>query len=216
MTGTGFFGGQVTGLDPSHKRKRHFQPWVDLMQIEATALPDVLVLTPARFGDDRGFFSESWNRKTLAAAGVALPDFVQDNHSMSRRAGTVRGLHYQAPPFAQGKLVRCGRGALVDVAVDARRGSPTYGQWVAVELSFENGRQLWIPAGFLHGFVTREPDTEIVYKCTAHYDRSSDGAVRWDSLGIDWGVEDPLLSDKDRDAPAFADWQSPFDCTVAA
>ena len=181
------------------------------MQIETTPLPGVLILTPARHGDARGFFSESWNRKTLADAGVTLPDFVQDNHSMSAQVGTLRGLHYQAPPHAQGKLVRCGRGRLFDVAVDGRRGSATYGQWFGAELSFENGRQLWIPAGFLHGFVTREPETEIVYKCTAHYDRASDGAVAWDSLGIDWGVEDPLLSDKDRAAGPFADWQSPFD-----
>ena len=180
------------------------------MQIEQTSLAGVLILTPARFGDARGFFSESWNRRTLAGAGVDLPDFVQDNHSLSHRVGTLRGLHYQAPPHAQGKLVRCGRGRLWDVAVDVRRGSPGYGHWVGVELSFQNGRQLWIPPGFLHGFVTREPDTEIIYKCTDHYDRASDGAVRWDSLGIDWGVDDPLLSDKDRDAPAFADWQSPF------
>lgn len=186
------------------------------MQIETTTLPDVLIITPARHGDSRGFFSESWNRRTLQQAGLNLPEFVQDNHSMSRQVGTVRGLHYQSPPHAQGKLVRCGRGRLFDVAVDARRGSPTYGQWVGVELSFENGRQLWIPAGFLHGFATREPDTEIVYKCTAHYDRASDGGVRWDSLGIDWEVENPLLSDKDRDAPAFADWVSPFDFEVTA
>lgn len=180
------------------------------MQIEQTSLPGVLVIAPARHGDDRGFFSESWNRRSLADAGVILPEFVQDNHSMSRQTGTLRGLHYQSPPHAQGKLVRCGRGRLYDVAVDARRDSPDYGRWVGVELSFENGRQLWVPAGFLHGFVTREPDTEIVYKCTAHYDRASDGAVRWDSLGIDWGVTDPVLSDKDRAAPAFAGWQSPF------
>lgn len=181
------------------------------MLIEAAALPDLLILTPVRFGDERGFFSETWNRRTLVEAGVILPDFVQDNHSLSRAVGTLRGLHYQAPPFGQGKLVRCGRGAFLDVAVDARRGSPTYGQWVAVELSFENGRQLWIPEGFLHGFVTREPDTEIVYKCTAPYDRASDGVVRWDSLEIAWGVSDPLLSEKDRTAPAFADWSSPFE-----
>ncbi|MGZ3214961.1 dTDP-4-dehydrorhamnose 3,5-epimerase [Paracoccus sp. T5] len=186
------------------------------MQIETTPLPDVLILTPARHGDDRGFFSESWNRRTLRQAGVDLPEFVQDNHSLSGQAGTVRGLHYQAPPHAQGKLVRCGRGRLFDVAVDARRGSPTYGRWFGAELSFENGRQLWIPAGFLHGFVTREPDTEIVYKCTDHYDRASDGAVAWDSLGIDWGVDDPVLSDKDRAAPAFDAWQSPFTFEAAA
>ncbi|ODT60414.1 MULTISPECIES: dTDP-4-dehydrorhamnose 3,5-epimerase [Paracoccus] len=183
------------------------------MQIESTPLSGVLILTPARHGDARGFFSESWNRRTLMQAGVDLPEFVQDNHSMSMQVGTLRGLHYQAPPHAQGKLVRCGRGRLFDVAVDARRGSPTFGQWFGTELSFENGRQLWIPAGFLHGFVTREPDTEIVYKCTDHYDRASDGAVAWDSLGIDWGVDDPLLSDKDRAAPAFADWTSPFEVT---
>lgn len=180
------------------------------MQIEPTDIPEVLIMTPARHGDDRGFFAESWNRKTLRAAGVDLPEFVQDNHSLSHQVGTLRGLHYQAPPHAQGKLVRCGRGSLYDVAVDARRGSPTYGKWVGVELSFENGRQLWVPAGFLHGFVTRTPDTEVVYKCTDHYDRACDGGVRWDSLGIDWGVSDPVLSDKDRVGPAFADWQSPF------
>lgn len=180
------------------------------MQIEQTSLPDVLVITPARHGDDRGFFSESWNRRSLEDAGVDLPEFVQDNHSLSRQTGTLRGLHYQTPPHAQGKLVRCGRGRLYDVAVDARAGSKTYGQWVGVELSFENGKQLWIPAGFLHGFATREPDTEIIYKCTAHYDRASDGGVRWDSLGIDWGVSDPVLSDKDRTAPRFEDWTTPF------
>ena len=180
------------------------------MQIETTSLPGVLLLTPRRHGDARGFFSESWNRKTLEDAGVHLPEFVQDNHSMSAAAGTLRGLHYQSPPMAQGKLVRCGRGALYDVAVDARRGSPSYGQWFGAELSFDNGRQLWIPAGFLHGFVTRQPDTEVVYKCTAHYSAAHDGGVRWDTLGIDWGVDAPVLSDKDRSAPAFADWQSPF------
>lgn len=181
------------------------------MQIEETALSGVLILTPARHGDARGFFSESWNRRTLEKAGVTLPEFVQDNHSLSARAGTLRGLHYQAPPHEQGKLVRCGRGALYDVAVDGRRGSATYGQWVGVELSFENGRQLWVPPGFLHGFVTRTDDTEVVYKCTGFYDKAADGAVRWDSLGIDWGVSDPLLSDKDRAAVPFAEWQSPFE-----
>ncbi len=129
------------------------------MQIERTPIEGVLVLTPARFGDNRGFFSESWNRRTLEGAGVNLPEFVQDNHSVSAKAGTLRGLHYQAPPHAQGKLVRCGRGALLDVAVDARRGSATYGQHVIVELSAGNGKQLWVPAGMLHGFVTLTDDT---------------------------------------------------------
>lgn len=181
------------------------------MQIEKTALPGVLIITPARHGDARGFFSESWNRSTLEQAGMTLPEFVQDNHSMSRLAGTLRGLHYQAPPHAQGKLVRCGRGALYDVAVDARRGSPTYGQWIGADLTFDNGKQLWIPAGFLHGFVTRQDDTEIVYKCTDHYDAACDGAVAWDSVGIDWGVANPVLSEKDKSAPPLTDWQSPFD-----
>ncbi|MDE3026979.1 MAG: dTDP-4-dehydrorhamnose 3,5-epimerase family protein, partial [Paracoccaceae bacterium] len=129
----------------------------------------------------------------------------------------VRGLHFQAPPQAQGKLVRCGRGSLRDVAVDVRRGSPTYGQWVAEDLSFENGRQLWIPAGFLHGFLTLEPDTEIIYKCTDHYAPDCDGAVRWDSVGIEWGFDGvPVLSAKDDAAQAFADFKSPFIMEAAA
>lgn len=186
------------------------------MQIDETPLAGVLILTPRRFADDRGFFSESWNRKTLRAAGLDLPEFVQDNHSLSHQPGTIRGLHYQAPPHAQGKLVRCGRGRLFDVAVDVRRGSPTYGHWFGAELSFENGRQLWIPAGFLHGFITREPDTEVVYKCTDHYAPECDGAVRWDSAGIDWGLTGaPLLSPKDAAAPALADFDSPFEWSGA-
>ena len=187
------------------------------MDIQKTSLAGVLVLTPKRFGDARGFFSESWNRRVLESAGVHLPEFVQDNHSLSREAGTVRGLHFQSPPHAQGKLVRCGRGSLRDVAVDVRRGSPTYGQWVAEDLSFENGRQLWIPAGFLHGFLTLQPDTEIVYKCTDHYAPECDGAVRWDSVGIDWGFGGvPVLSAKDAAAQAFADYKSPFTMEAGA
>jgi len=182
------------------------------MQIEDTALSGVKILTPKRFGDHRGFFSESWNKARMDAAGLAY-DFVQDNHSLSATEGTVRGLHFQSPPHAQAKLVRCGKGRLFDVAVDIRKGSPTYGQWVGVELSFENGRQLMIPAGFLHGFVTREPDTEIIYKCTDYYAPECDGAVRFDDpdLGIDWGLQgEALLSEKDAAAPAFGDFDSPF------
>ncbi|RDD64361.1 dTDP-4-dehydrorhamnose 3,5-epimerase [Thalassococcus profundi] len=181
-----------------------------MLEIEKTAIPEVLILTPRRFGDARGFFSESWNRQRMQEAGLDY-DFVQDNHSLSARVGTIRGLHFQSPPHAQDKLVRCGKGALFDVAVDIRRGSPTYGHWTGCELSFENGKQLLVPAGFLHGFVTRAPDTEILYKCTDYYAPECDGAVRWDSCGIDWGLEgDPLLSDKDAAAPALADFQSPF------
>lgn len=181
------------------------------MQIETTALKDVLILTPKRHGDQRGFFSESWNRRTLEEAGVYLPEFVQDNHSFSTAVNTLRGLHFQSPPHAQGKLVRCARGSLFDVAVDIRKGSPTYGKWVGVELSFENGRQLWIPPGFLHGFATRQADTEISYKCSDYYAPECDGGVRWDSVGIDWGLTgEPVLSGKDAIAPALADFESPF------
>lgn len=181
------------------------------MQIEQTALAGVLILTPQRHGDARGFFSESWNQARLADAGLRY-DFVQDNHSLSAATGTLRGLHYQSPPFAQAKLVRCGRGALWDVTVDIRRGSPTYGQWTGVDLTSENGRQLLIPAGFLHGFVTRAPDTEIIYKCTDYYAPDYDGGVAWDDpdIGIDWGVDAPVLSNKDAAAPKLADITSPF------
>ena len=180
------------------------------MQVEDTALDGVKILTPARFGDTRGFFSESWNRRTLAEHGIAL-DFVQDNHSMSEQVNTLRGLHFQAPPHAQAKLVRCGQGALFDVAVDIRKDSPTYGRWVGVELTAENGRQLLVPAGFLHGFATRAPMTEICYKCTDYYAPEADGAVLWTSCGIDWGVTGaPVLSGKDAAAPELADFDSPF------
>ncbi len=183
------------------------------MQIDKTTLPGVLVLTPRRFGDARGWFSEVWNRQTLAAHGIDI-DFVQDNHSCSASVGTVRGLHFQSPPHAQAKLVRCGRGRVFDVAVDNRKGSPTFGKWTGVELSAENGRQLLIPAGFLHGFVTREPDSELLYKCSDVYAPDCDGAVRFDDpdLGIDWGIDPAaaVLSDKDRAAPLFRNFATPF------
>ena len=182
------------------------------MKVTQTKLPGVLLLEPRRFGDDRGFFSESWSRKTLAEHGVDI-DFVQDNHSVSAAVNTVRGLHFQSPPHAQAKLVRFGRGRLFDVAVDIRKGSPTFGQWVGYELSFANGLQLLIPEGFLHGFSTREPDTEIIYKCSDYYAPECDGAVRFDDpdLAIDWGLSgDAILSDKDANAPLMAQFDSPF------
>jgi dTDP-4-dehydrorhamnose 3,5-epimerase len=180
------------------------------MQVEETALPGVLILTPRRFGDARGFFAETWNRRRMQEAGIEA-DFVQDNHSLSERAGTIRGLHFQAPPHAQAKLVRCGRGRLLDVVVDIRQGSPTYGAWIAEELSAGNGREVWIPEGCAHGFLTLEDATEIVYKCTAYYAPEAEGTVRWDSCGIDWGWRgEPILSGKDAAAPPLADFESPF------
>ena len=189
------------------------------MKIENTRLDGVKILPPRRFGDSRGFFSESYSRKALAEAGIDT-EFVQDNHSLSMQPGTIRGLHFQATPHAQDKLVRCGRGALFDVAVDIRLGSPTYGQWVGVELSFENGRQLLVPAGFAHGFVTRAPETEIVYKCSDYYAPETEGAVIWDDpdIGIDWGLDGqaPHLSEKDAAARPLAELESPFDMEGAA
>lgn len=189
------------------------------MKIETTSLPGVLALTPRRFGDHRGFFAETYSRRALAEAGIS-EDFVQDNHSVSRAARTLRGLHFQAPPQAQGKLVRCGRGALFDVAVDIRKGSPTYGQWTGRELTEEGGEQLWIPAGFAHGFVTRRPDTEIVYKCTGDYAPEAEGALAWNdpAIGIDWGLRGaaPVLSARDEGAPGLAGFCSPFTLQVAA
>ncbi|ASM74748.1 MULTISPECIES: dTDP-4-dehydrorhamnose 3,5-epimerase [Roseobacteraceae] len=180
------------------------------MNFQHTSLSGVILLTPRRIGDDRGWFIETWNKRTLAQGGITA-GFVQDNHSMSADVGTLRGLHYQAPPHAQDKLVRCTRGAIWDVAVDVRRGSPDFGRWVGVALSAEGGEQLFIPKGFLHGFVTRTANAEVQYKCTNYYAPESDGSVAWDSLGIDWGLTgSPVLSGKDRAAPAFDDWISPF------
>lgn len=183
------------------------------MDIEKTPLEGILILTPKRHGDLRGFFSETWNRKLLNQSGIAL-DFVQDNHSFSEKTGTIRGLHFQAPPAAQGKLVRCGRGALFDVVVDIRRGSPTYGEWFGTELSFANGRQLLIPAGFAHGFVTLQGDTEIIYKCSDYYTPETEGSLLWNDagIGIDWKLGEcaAILSDKDAKASALSDLDSPF------
>lgn len=187
------------------------------MEIRETDLPDVKVLTPRRFGDARGYFCETWNAARMADAGLST-GFVQDNESLSAKAGTLRGLHYQAPPFAQAKLVRVARGAILDVAVDARRGSPSYGRWVAETLSAENGAQILVPHGFLHGFLTLADETLVIYKVDNRYDAASDGGVRWDDpdIGVDWGVKSDTLtlSDKDRAAPAFREWTSPFEYGV--
>jgi dTDP-4-dehydrorhamnose 3,5-epimerase len=183
------------------------------VKIEETRLPGVKIITPARHTDDRGFFSESYNLDRLASHGIHTV-FLQDNHSFSSLMGTVRGLHFQSPPHAQAKLLRCGRGSFFDVAVDIRKGSPTYGKWVGVELSFENGKQLYVPVGFLHGFATRTQDAEIIYKCSDYYAPECDGAVRFDDpvIGIDWGVEPnaAVLSGKDAAAPLLAEIENPF------
>lgn len=183
------------------------------MDIVRLDIPDVVRLEPRRFKDDRGFFTESWNRKRMEEAGLDY-DFVQDNHSYSAERGTVRGLHYQTPPMAQAKLVRVARGAILDVAVDVRKGSPTFGKWVSETLSAENGLQLLVPEGFLHGFITLEPDTDVLYKVNAFYAPDCDGAVRFDDpdLAIEWGIDpkDATLSTKDAAAPAFQDFATPF------
>lgn len=187
------------------------------MEIEKTALGGVLVLTPRRFGDDRGWFMETYSAGRMAAAGLDS-GFVQDNHSMSAAVGTLRGLNYQRPPHAQDKLVRCTGGLIFDVAVDFRAGSPTFGQWVGVELSPENGKQLLVPKGFLHGFVTRAANSEVEYKCSDVYAPDCDGAVRWDdpAIGIDWGLTgSPVLSGKDAAAPLLRDVKTPFEWIAA-
>jgi dTDP-4-dehydrorhamnose 3,5-epimerase len=173
----------------------------------------VLLVRPRRFGDARGWFSESWNAARFAGWGIDV-DFCQDNHSLSTASGTLRGLHFQTPPHAQAKLVRCTRGAIFDVAVDIRKQSPTYRQWVSAELSAENGDQLFIPAGYAHGFLTLTPDTEVMYKVDAHYAPEADGGIIWNdpALGITWPLSGaaPLLSDKDAGLPPLADAQADF------
>lgn len=172
----------------------------------------VRLIQPQRFGDSRGWFAEVYSERAAARLGVDVR-FVQDNHSYSAPAFTLRGLHFQAPPNAQAKLIRCLFGRIFDVVVDVRRASPTYGRWTAAELTAENGRQLFVPAGFAHGFLTLEPDCEVAYKVSAFYDPPSDGGIRWDSVGIDWPLPAGRtleLSDKDRLLPALADFDSPF------
>ena len=178
------------------------------MEVTATAIPDVKIVKPKRFGDHRGFFSETFSTRSFAEAG--LPSlFVQDNHSLSRPKGTVRGLHFQLAPFAQDKLVRVVRGAILDVAVDLRRDSPSFGRWVGAVLSAENGEQLLIPIGFAHAFCTLEADTEVLYKVTNFYSPQHDRGLLWNDpdLAIDWPLAegDAVLSDKDRVHPRLRD-----------
>ncbi|MHA6334515.1 dTDP-4-dehydrorhamnose 3,5-epimerase [Qipengyuania sp. CAU 1752] len=182
------------------------------MTISPLPLSGLLLITPRRFGDSRGFFAETYNARAYRDVGIKC-ELVQDNHSLSDKVGAVRGLHFQEPPAAQAKLVRCGRGAVFDVAVDIRVGSPTYGKWMGYELSADNGLQLFIPSGFAHGFVTLKPGSEIVYKCSDYYAPESEGSVRWDDPdhGIEWpDVDNPVLSEKDAEAPSLAQIKSPF------
>lgn len=184
------------------------------MNVDDLDISAVRVLTPKKHGDHRGFFSEVYNKKALAEAGVAI-DFVQDNHSLSAEKGVVRGLHFQVPPFAQDKLVRVVRGSVFDVAVDLRRGSPTYGQHVSVVLSAEAWNQILVPIGFAHGFMTLEPDTEVIYKVSNYYAPDHDKGLLWNDpdLGIAWPIPEgeAILSDKDRKQPRFADIVLPFE-----
>ena len=181
------------------------------MKMVDTKLPDVKILEPDVFGDHRGWFMETWSQKKLAELGVNLT-FVQDNQSFTAKRGTLRGIHFQNGEWSQAKLVRVVAGAVIDVAVDLRKGSPTYLQWVGVELSAENKRQLLIPRGFGHGFVTLTDDVEFVYKVDNDYNKKSDRSVRFDDpqIGIDWGVSDPVLSDKDKNAPFLKDSDCSF------
>lgn len=183
------------------------------MQVDETVLPGVRLIRPARHGDHRGFFSETYSRKRFAEAGIDQ-EFVQDNHSLSKARGTVRGLHFQIAPFGQDKLVRVVRGAIFDVAVDLRAGSPTYGRHVSAILTAENWTQILVPVGFAHGFCTLEPDTEVVYKVSGYYSAEHDRGIRWNdsALAIDWPITDgeATVSDKDRVQPFLHEIEAPF------
>lgn len=180
------------------------------MEIVETGIPDLLIVKPAVFEDHRGYFFESYNKEKFLQNGIDQ-NFVQDNESKSAK-NVLRGLHFQKPPFAQGKLVRVMKGAVLDVAVDIRKMSPTYGKWASIVLTESNKWMYWIPPGFAHGFVTLQDDTVFFYKCTNIYNKASEGSIRWNDpdLNIDWGVTEPLLSDKDREAPLFREFISPF------
>ena len=173
-------------------------------------IPDVILIEPKVFGDSRGFFMETYKYSEFKKNGIEY-NFVQDNHSRSQK-GVLRGLHYQLKPMEQGKLVRCVRGRIWDVAVDIRKGSPWYGKWVAVELSEENKLMLWIPPGFAHGFVALTDYTEVIYKVTKEYSPELERGIIWNDpeLAIDWPIENPILSEKDRNLPRFKDAENNF------
>ena len=176
------------------------------MRVTETLLPGVKIIEPDVFGDERGFFFENYS--TVKLAGLGITDvFIQDNHSLSKKAGTLRGLHFQLNPHAQSKIIRCSRGRILDVAVDFRAGSPTYREWISVELSAENFRQLYIPSGFAHGFLTLTGDTEVQYKASMYYAPEYDRCVLWNdpAIGIEWGISNPILSAKDSSAPLLED-----------
>lgn len=181
------------------------------MEITKTKLDGVVIIEPDVFGDNRGFFMESWNKKKMEKAGLYY-DFVQDNHSKSTVKGTLRGIHFQKGDKAQAKLVRCVKGAVLDVAVDLRKNSPTFKQWVGVELSAENKKQLLIPRGFGHGFVTLTDDVEFLYKADNYYAPEADAGIRWNDpeIGVEWGVENPILSEKDKKNPFLKDCKDLF------
>lgn len=181
------------------------------MKLTKTKLDGVVIIEPDVFGDNRGFFMESWNKKKMEEAGLYY-DFVQDNHSKSTVKGTLRGIHFQKGDKAQAKLVRCVKGAVLDVAVDLRKNSPTFKQWVGVELSAENKKQLLIPRGFGHGFVTLTDDVEFLYKADNYYAPKADGGIRWNDpdISVEWGVENPILSEKDKVNPFLKDCDELF------
>ena len=181
------------------------------MKITETKLNGVVIIEPDVFGDNRGFFMESWNKKKMEEGGLYY-DFVQDNHSKSTVKGTLRGIHFQKGDKAQAKLVRCVKGAVLDVAVDLRKNSPTFKQWVGVELSEENKKQLLIPHGFGHGFVTLTDDVEFLYKADNYYAPEADAGIRWNDpdIGVEWGVENPILSEKDKKNPFLKDSKELF------
>ncbi|HEY4029010.1 MAG TPA: dTDP-4-dehydrorhamnose 3,5-epimerase [Caulobacteraceae bacterium] len=180
------------------------------MQVESLAITQVLLITPRRFGDDRGWFSEAYKARELAAAGVN-DAFLQDNQAYSAQRGTLRGLHLQVPPEPISKLVRCLKGAIFDVAVDVRAGSPTFGRWVGAELTADNGRQLYCPRGFAHAYVTLQPDTEVFYKCDGYYAPACERGIRWNdpAIGIDWPIDeaDIVINDRDRALPLLTDFE---------